>query len=91
MTIPNGETTSVRFPITGQLDGVYDPDETVTITASSVGFKFGHDTLLVTNIDPAPSRGSLRLWPDRDRRWLGFERVTHTDTRWSPESGLGSH
>ena len=92
MAIPDGETTSPPFTITGQSDGTYDADETVTIRASADGFAAGSNTLVVTNIDPAPDfLGHYDFGPTSSVVAAGFELVTHTNAMWQPgANGLGS-
>ena len=91
VTIPDGETTSAAFTITGQLDGVYDPDETVTITASPADSLPASDTLLVTNIDPAPaSEFRYDFGPSGSAVAVGFELVTHTIPAGAARRGWGA-
>ena len=71
---------------------MYDPDETVTITASAEGYVSGSDTLVVTNIDPLRTFRPTTTLARRVLRWQPDSTlVTHNDPMWQPEAdGLGS-
>ena len=79
VTIPDGQTSSAAFTITGLPDGAIGSDETVTITGSAPGFTSGSDTLVVTNIDePAFFEVHYEPWlflHDRTgfRKYIPFE------------------
>ena len=92
VTIPDGATTSDPFAIFGQPDSTHDPDETVTISALADGFTIGTDSVIVTNIDPAPEfEAHYDFGPFGSPVATGFEMVTHTNPIWQPGADdLGS-
>ncbi len=50
VVIPSG-SLSASFSVSGQLDGEVDGTQTVTVTASAVGFADGSDSIDVTDVD----------------------------------------